>query len=254
MRGYQAHSLVKLYAATSEISVGDRMWGLIGSLYACSAKALRHRTESVVLQIPKSAQQSAYSFLLLPWYLFRHETSEVTSRGLRERWASVVGFLFGAEMEPIENSPACPTPVRTDRTVVHIYPSETVSCVLHVNYVHRSRELERLQVKTRHHTLQNIDTCPFTIIFWFPYAGIAGTIALQTPLLPTTKFPLKIVFESLSHNTIFPNANSKIVSAAPAFGSAASMNWRQAWTKFTTPLARVIWPLTTDEIAGRTAD
>ena len=32
-----------------------------------------------------------------------------------------------------------------------------------------------------------------------------------------------------------------------------SINWRQAWTKSTTPRARVIWPLTTDEIAGRTA-
>lgn len=31
------------------------------------------------------------------------------------------------------------------------------------------------------------------------------------------------------------------------------MSWIQAWTRSVTPLARVIWPLTTELIAGRTA-
>lgn len=86
------------------------------------------------------------------------------------------------------------------------------------------------------------------------YAGIPGTITLQSALRPATNGPSNTLFANLSHKIIFPRARANTVSALwPwGFGSAESMRPRHAWTKVVTPLARVIWPLTTALIAGRT--
>ena len=104
-----------------------------------------------------------------------------------------------------------------------------------------------MSFRTKHYTFYVI------VLYTSTYAGIPGTMTLQIALRPAINTPDNIVFASLSHKTIFPRASSKIVSALAALGSAPSMSLTQAWTKSVTPRALVIWPLTTELIAGSTA-